>query len=257
VEFENKLVVIESPSKKYLSVITTGQEFVTNEGKIEFNKITSLPIRLESSIGITFLIYVPSYKEFILLMKRGPQIIYPKDVGSIVVSANLNSHSKVLEIGTGSGALTLFISSLLGPNSEFYSVDVNKKNQYRAKKTISRYISNYSEEMTKKVNFINEDISTFSLESISVSFDSIITDVPEPWHFFSNNKIKHNLFWVSYLPSISQVSKLTNILEENNFQHIEIKEVLEREWTVRGNISRPKHSMVGHTGFIVSGRYIL
>jgi tRNA (adenine57-N1/adenine58-N1)-methyltransferase len=190
-------------------------------------------------------------------MKRGPQIIYPKDVGSIVVSANLNSHSKVLEIGTGSGALTLFISSLLGPNSEFYSVDVNKKNQYRAKKTISRYISNYSEEMTKKVNFINEDISTFSLESISVSFDSIITDVPEPWHFFSNNKIKHNLFWVSYLPSISQVSKLTNILEENNFQHIEIKEVLEREWTVRGNISRPKHSMVGHTGFIVSGRYIL
>ena len=80
-------------------------------------------------------------------MKRGPQIIYPKDVGSIVVSANLNSHSKVLEIGTGSGALTLFISSLLGPNSEFYSVDVNKKNQYRAKKTISRYISNYSEEI--------------------------------------------------------------------------------------------------------------
>jgi tRNA (adenine57-N1/adenine58-N1)-methyltransferase len=257
VEFENKLVVIESPSKKYLSVITTGQEFVTNEGKIEFNKITSLPILLESSIGTTFLIYVPSYKEFILLMKRGPQIIYPKDVGSIVVSANLNSHSKVLEIGTGSGALTLFISSLLGPNSEFYSVDVNKKNQYRAKKTISRYISNYSEEMTKKVNFINEDISTFSLESISVSFDSIITDVPEPWHFFSNNKVKYNLFWVSYLPSISQVSKLTNILEENNFQHIEIKEVLEREWTVRGNISRPKHSMVGHTGFIVSGRYIL
>ena len=93
-EFENKLVVIESPSKKYLSVITTGQEFVTNEGKIEFNKITSLPIRLESSIGTTFLIYVPSYKEFILLMKRGPQIIYPKDVGSIVVSANLNSHSR-------------------------------------------------------------------------------------------------------------------------------------------------------------------
>jgi len=257
VEFENKLVVIKSPSKKYLTVIAAGQQFITNEGKIEFDKVTSLPINLESSTGTSFFIYAPSYKEFILLMKRGPQIIYPKDTGSIVVSANINSHSKVLEIGTGSGALTLYIASILGPSSEFYSLDINKKNQYRATKTISRYLSNYSEEMVKEINFVNDDITTFSLESLPVNFDSIITDVPEPWHFFENNKIKNNLFWVSYLPSISQVSKIATVLETNNFHDIEIKEVLEREWTVKGNISRPKHSMVGHTGFIVSGRFIL
>ena len=136
-------------------------------------------------------------------------------------------------------------------------LDINKKNQYRATKTISRYLSNYSEEMVKEINFVNDDITTFSLESLPINFDSIITDVPEPWHFFENNKIKNNLFWVSYLPSISQVSKIATVLETNNFHDIEIKEVLEREWTVKGNISRPKHSMVGHTGFIVSGRFIL
>ncbi|MDC0472018.1 hypothetical protein OAN51_03275, partial [Acidimicrobiia bacterium] len=69
--------------------------------------------------------------------------------------------------------------------------------------------------------------------------------------------INSNLYWVSYLPSISQVSKLAEVLQDNSFKDVEIKETMEREWTIRGNISRPKHTMVGHTGFIVSGRYIL
>ena len=81
--FENNLVIIESPSKQYLSVITKGQEFITNEGKIEFDNIDKLPIKILSSTGIEFTIYTPSYKDFVLLMKRGPQIIYPKDAGSI------------------------------------------------------------------------------------------------------------------------------------------------------------------------------
>jgi hypothetical protein len=114
VETENRLIIISSGSKKYLSVITKGQEFITNEGKIEFDKIEKIPSNIQSSTGKEFLVYAPSYREFILLMKRGPQIIYPKDLGSIIISANINSNSNVLEIGTGSGALTLFLALLLG-----------------------------------------------------------------------------------------------------------------------------------------------
>ena len=256
-EFDNRLIVISSGSKKYLSVVTQGQEFITNEGKIEFDQILQIPTEIKSSTGTVFTVYSPSYSEFVLLMKRGPQIIYPKDVGSIIVSANINSESKILEIGTGSGALTLFLVSLLGPNAKFYSVDVNKKNQHRAKKTISRYLSNYSSDFQKEVDFINKDLIDFSIDTIPFNFDAIITDVPEPWLFFENNQIKTDMHWVSYLPSISQVSKIADSLKENDFKDIVIKEVLEREWNINGKILRPKHSMVGHTGFIVSGRYII
>ena len=81
--------------------------------------------------------------------------------------------------------------------------------------------------------------------------------MPEPWQFFYKNKITTNLYWVSYLPSISQVEKLVNILKESNFKNIEIKENLERQWIINKNILRPKNEMVGHTGFIVSSRFIL
>ena len=70
------------------------------------------------------------------------------------------------------------------------------------------------------------------------------------------NEIEHQITWVSYLPSITQVEKLTRKLYKNNFENIEVKEILERSWIVKDKILRPMNEMVGHTGFIVSGRII-
>ena len=56
--------------------------------------------------------------------------------------------------------------------------------------------------------------------------DVIITDLPEPWKFFDFNKIEHEITWVSYLPSITQVEKLTRRLHDNYFENIEVKEIL-------------------------------
>ena len=140
-KFENSLVVIKSNNQKYLAVLKEGGEFVTDNGKIEYNQITNLPSIIKSSTGDDFKIYSPSYKEFVLLMKRGPQIIYPKDVGQIIIEGNIVNDSKVLEMGTGSGALTLYLILILGDKGKLISLDVDDKNQYRAKKTIERYLS--------------------------------------------------------------------------------------------------------------------
>ncbi len=253
---DNSLIVIESQNNKFLTVIKSDDHFITNDGKISYNDIKSVPSIVISSTGDKFNIYSPTYKEFVLLMRRGPQIIYPKDIGSIIVDANITNRSTVLEIGTGSGALTLFLILILGKSGKILSIDFEKKNQYRAKKTIERYISTFAEEFEYNLELIQSEIINFSLNDIPDKIDTIITDVPEPWEFFNNNRVENNITWVSYLPSISQVEKLTNTLKNNNFKNIEIKENLERYWIIKDKILRPKNEMVGHTGFIVSSRYI-
>ena len=252
---DNQLVVIKTPKNKYLSVIEKDKEFITNEGKFQFSDIQNIPSIITTSTGIDFQIYSPTYKEFVLLMKRGPQIIYPKDVGQIIVESNIHNASKVLEIGSGSGALTLYMYSLLKNSGKLYSLDSSKINQRRASKTISRFLSTYSQDSVD-VTFINEKLINFNLKSLDEDIDTIISDVPEPWEFFINNKIENNLSWVSYLPSISQIMKINNTLIENKFQDIEVKEVILRDWIVDQKIVRPTNKLVSHTGFLISAKFV-
>ena len=83
-----------------------------------------------------------------------------------------------------------------------------------------------------------------------------ITDVPEPWEFFANNKIQNSIHWVSYLPSMTQVMRMNNILKDNNFQDIEIKEIILRDWVVDEKIVRPSNKLISHTGFLITAKYI-
>jgi tRNA (adenine57-N1/adenine58-N1)-methyltransferase len=252
---DNQLIVIKTSKNKYLSVVEKDKEFITNEGKFKFSDLKKIPSIITTTTGIDFQIYTPTYKEFVLLMKRGPQIIYPKDVGQIIVESNLHNSSKILEIGSGSGALTLYLYSLLQNSGKLYSLDSSKINQRRANKTISRYLSTYSKD-TVDVNFINEKLDNFNFKNLEDKIDAIITDVPEPWDFFINNNIDTNLNWVSYLPSMSQIIRINETLKEKNFQDIEVKEVILRDWIVDKKVVRPTNKLVSHTGFLISAKYI-
>ena len=253
---DNQLVVIKTPkNKKFLAVIDIEKEFTTNEGKFKFSKIKNIPSTVKTSTEVNFKIYRPTYKEFILLMKRGPQIIYPKDVAQIVLESNIHNSSNVLEIGSGSGALTLYLYTILKNTGKLFSLDSSKINQRRANKTISRYLSTLSEE-NNDITFLNEELVNFDYETINEKIDSIITDVPEPWEFFINNKIQNSIHWVSYLPSMTQVMKMNKTLKDKLFQDIEIKEVILRDWVVDEKIVRPSNKLVSHTGFLISAKYM-
>ena len=253
---DNKLVVVKTSKSKYLAVIDVEKEFITNEGKFSFSVITKIPSKVQSSTDVEFKIYYPTYKEFVLLMKRGPQIIYPKDIGQIILEADIHKYSNVLEIGTGSGALTLYLLNIIGTGGSLISLDVSKKNQRRAKKTIDRYMSTNDFKNNYNLDFITTSLVDFNYKEYSEEVDTVVTDVPEPWEFFENNIVTKDLKWVSYLPSISQITKFNDVLINNKFENIEVKEVILRDWVVDKKIVRPSNKLVSHTGFIISGRYI-
>jgi len=253
---DNELIIVKTDNNKYLAVVDITKDFVTNEGKFHFKEIESIPSIVKSSTGQEFKIYRPTFKEFILLMKRGPQIIYPKDISQIAMEANISSSSKVLEIGTGSGALTLYLLNILNNDGLIVTLDISKTNQRRAKKTIERYLS--AKEMSEDYNlqFINKELSEYNFSEHSDEIDTVITDVPEPWVFFDKNIIDSDVFWVSYLPSITQVIKMKECLELNKFENIEVKEVILRDWYLNKKIARPDNKLISHTGFLLSARFI-
>ena len=256
VSLDNTVVVLKNNKHKHLAVLKDDQEFVSQNGVIKFNDIRELPSTVTSSNNHEYYVYIPSFDEFILLMKRGPQIIYPKDIGAILIAGNISKNSNILEIGTGSGALTLYLNLILDKKSQLFTLDENEKNQRRAQKTIERFVASSKINNLVDVNYINSKLSAFAFNDLADKVDTIITDIPEPWEFFLKNKIKQNLNWVSYLPSISQVEKIVTKLRENNFVNIKITETLNREWIVDKKIVRPKNEMVGHTGFVVGARYL-
>lgn len=256
VSLDNTVVVLKNNKHKHLAVLKDDQEFVSQNGVIKFNDIRELPSTVTSSKNHEYYVYIPSFDEFILLMKRGPQIIYPKDIGAILIAGNISKNSNILEIGTGSGALTLYLNLILDKKSRLFTLDENEKNQRRAQKTIERFVASSKINNLVDVNYINSKLSAFAFNDLADKVDTIITDIPEPWEFFLKNQIKQNLNWVSYLPSISQVEKIVTKLRENNFVNIKITETLNREWIVEKKILRPKNEMVGHTGFVVGARYL-
>ena len=256
VSLDNTVVVLKNNKHKHLAVLKDDQEFVSQNGVIKFNDIRDLPSTVTSSKNHEYYVYIPSFDEFILLMKRGPQIIYPKDIGAILIAGNISKNSNILEIGTGSGALTLYLNLILDKKSQLFTLDENEKNQRRAQKTIERFVASSKINNLVDVNYINSKLSAFAFNDLADKVDTIITDIPEPWEFFLKNQIKQNLNWVSYLPSISQVEKIVTKLRENNFVNLKITETLNREWIVDKKIVRPKNEMVGHTGFVVGARYL-
>ena len=61
------------------------------------------------STGRSFLVLRPTLSDIVLKMPRGAQVIYPKDLGAILIAADIAPGQRILEAGVGSGALSMTV----------------------------------------------------------------------------------------------------------------------------------------------------
>jgi tRNA (adenine57-N1/adenine58-N1)-methyltransferase catalytic subunit len=194
-------------------------------------------------------VFRPSLAQYILKMPRGAQVIYPKDLGAIVMAADIFPGAVVLEAGTGSGALTMTLLRAVGVDGRVISEEIREDFARRAAANIHRFMGE-TPNLEIRIRDIYAGIDVHDV-------DRIVLDLPEPWRIVDGiaKALRPGGYVVSYLPTVLQVKQLVDTLSrQGEFALVDTVEVLERYWHVADMSIRPEHRMVAHTGFLTVAR---
>ena len=244
-------VQIISERDQLIFLLETGQQTKTPKGMIYHNEIIGMPwgSQIKSKNNKLMILLQPSMDDLIRNIDRTTQIMYPKDIGYIILTLGIGSGTKVIEAGTGSGALTITMAHLVGPEGKVFSYDVKPKHQAFARKNITRY--GLIDRVKFKVRNIQEG---FDEKNVNVVF----LDLQDPENYIK--QVREALMpgghFGCILPTTNQVSVLITELKRNNFAKIEISEIMHRYYKTSATRLRPDDRMVGHTGFLVFARKI-
>lgn len=246
-----RVLLIDSKQRRYLVNLASGSEFHSHAGHLAHDAIIGQPegVEVRTQSDAKFIALRPTLIDHVLKMPRGAQVIYPKDLGPILILADIFPGAKVLESGVGSGALSTTLvragASVTGYElrEDFATVATKNVSEFLGKDALARYDIHIRD----------------AYEGIEhTGFDRVILDIPEPWRVISNlgGSLKRGGLILSYSPSIMQVTQTRRALDEGPFAMMETVEVLHRTWHVDGYSVRPDHRMVAHTGFLTHARVL-
>lgn len=248
-------LLIDQKGRQFLLKLESGRKFQYHQGTVPHDDLIGQEDGswVTASTGARLLLLRPRLADFILRMKRGAQVVYPKDLGAILVYGDIAPGMTVLEAGTGSGALALGLSRAVGASGRVVSVERRDDHAAHARKTIQRWYG----EIPDNLELRDGDVADHVADVVP---DRIVLDVPEPWHTLrqaAEHQPPGGVVTV-YLPTVPQVQQAVDAARETGcFTEIEVKEFLFRDWNIDGRSVRPEHSMVGHTGFLVFMRRVL
>ena len=243
------VLLIDRKSRRYLFDLGTGREFHTHTGVIAHDAIIGAPegTRLRSTRGAAFLAVRPTLADAVLKMPRGAQVVYPKDTGAILVLADIFPGARVLEAGLGSGALSM---ALLRAGAVVSGYERREDFYARARANVERFCDPEAlDRYRTEVRDVYEGIDESGL-------DRVVLDLPEPWQVVphAGQALRPGGILLAYTPSIVQVQRLRQALDDSPFDLHETVEVMHRGWHVEGDAVRPNHRMVAHTGFLTVSR---
>lgn len=199
-----------------------------------------------------YLVFLPTMEQVVMNMPREAQVIYPKDLAMLLFYGDVAPGMKVVEVGVGHGALTMTLLRALGPTGQLTSYDLRRDHLNRTKKNIAIYLG--PEYLERWEPVLADPIAEGFGER---QCDRLFSDIPEPWELVTpaSEVLAPGGIWVAYVPTALQLMRQMEVLQaERLFCLPTTFETLQRYWHVLHPSLRPKHTMRGHTGFIVTGR---
>ena len=242
-------LLIDRKARRYMITLAEGETYHCHLGRLSHDDMIGSTIGgwYRTDKSHTLLAVRPSLGDFVRQMPRGPQIIYPKDLGNIVNFADIFPGATVIEGGLGSGALTSALLRAVGVTGKVINYEIDESVLPKAMRNIERVTPDTSN-LEVKIGDIYQGIDERGV-------DRVVLDVPEPWQAVPGigDSLVMGGTLLSFVPTILQVQRLVLALEDDGrFQMIESLETMLRTWHVTERSVRPDHRMIAHSGFLTT-----
>jgi tRNA (adenine57-N1/adenine58-N1)-methyltransferase catalytic subunit len=244
--------LISAQNKRFIFRLVLDGKFETHRGYLSHNELIGKPwgSRVLTHMGSPFVLLQPSLADILIETRRNTQIMYPKDIGFILVSMDIGPGKHILEAGTGSGSFTTALAFAVGPQGLITTYESRPEFQHLAHKNLERL------GLADRVDFKLRDIvEGFDERNV----DAVFLDLPNPQDYLLQAKdaLKPGGYLGSILPTTNQVSTLLIALRRANFAFIEVCEIMLRYYKAVADRLRPTDRMVAHTGYLIFARSVV
>ena len=246
------LILLPDGSRKVV-VLREGGKTETKYGVVEHDSVfkAGWGSQVKTSTGMNVWVLKPStYDLQLYYAKRTTQVIYPKDSSFMIALSGIKTGSRVVEVGTGSGFLTMMLACAVWPTGKVYTFDIRRESIETARENLKLT------ECASVVEFYELDART----GIPVyNVDAVFMDIPDPWNVLehAHASLRDSGTILVFVPTINQVIKL---LRESSsrmlFSDARVFEVTLREYQPEAEALRPFTTQVAHTGYIVFMRKV-
>ncbi|MFO7698424.1 MAG: tRNA (adenine-N1)-methyltransferase [Anaerolineae bacterium] len=247
----DRVMLLSRRGKQSIITLRGGERLHTHRGLVEHDALIGLPYGSATSTHTGELLYVmrPSIHDELMAIKRASQVIYPKELGEILLRLDVRPGARVIEAGTGSGAMTMAFANASQPDGHVFSYDLRPDMLALARQNIERV------GLQHMVEFVERDIANGFVHD---EVDALFLDVRDPTAALkpAARALAGGGHLGILVPTANQIIALLEALEGSVFVDVDVLEILQRHYKPVPGRLRPEDTMVGHTGYLLFARTI-
>jgi tRNA (adenine57-N1/adenine58-N1)-methyltransferase len=253
----DRVTLTDPKGRQHSVVLVGGGEFHTAKGAIAHDDLIGGPegVVVTSTGQVSYLALRPLLRDVTVKMPRGAAVVYPKDAAQILVWADIFPGAKVVEAGVGSGALALSLLRAIGPSGRLISYERRAEFADIARRNVHAFLGRDHPAWDLRVGDL---VSSLAAEPLAeASIDRVVLDMLAPWECIpvAADLLVPGGVFCCYVATTTQLARTVETLRvHTGFTEPDAAETMLRNWQAEGLAVRPKHAMIGHTGFLIFAR---
>lgn len=251
IEKDDRVYIWLEDGRDYLIRVVPGKSLGTHLGNLELSELLGKEFGeyVLTSKGKKAFLLQPGVVENIFHMRRRTQIVYPKDLGYILLMLDIKEGDRVIDVGLGSGAMCGALARLVGEKGRVYAYERREDFIPLAEENLREW------GVLDRVTIHLRDIAEGFLEQ---GIDALFLDVPEPWKYLRQcwEALRGGGRLAVVSPTAGQVMEVLRGLEALPFVGTQVWESLFREYKPNPVTFRPFDRMVAHTTYMIFARKV-